>query len=238
MKILVFDTETTGLPIGRNPSITDTHKWPHIIQFSYMLYDETSATIIECMNEMICIADDVEISEKSIEIHKLTRDKINDEGIPIRNALRKFNNAINKADLLVAHNLEFDKNLILVECLRNKIEQKFVVDETHKFEYCTMKNSIELCKLERDGKFGKKYYKYPTLSEVYYHLFNIIPHGLHNSMVDILICLRVFCMLYREHDVLTRESISDLYWKYRINSGNSSNSSNKRVRDSEQNLNI
>ena len=43
MKVLVFDTETTGLPqrdeYGKSPSLYDTKKWPYIIQFSYILYD-------------------------------------------------------------------------------------------------------------------------------------------------------------------------------------------------------
>ena len=34
--ILVFDTETTGLPKGKNPSIYKTELWPHIIQLSYL----------------------------------------------------------------------------------------------------------------------------------------------------------------------------------------------------------
>ena len=39
MKVLIFDTETTGLPEGKNPSIYETQKWPHIIQLSYIVYD-------------------------------------------------------------------------------------------------------------------------------------------------------------------------------------------------------
>ena len=35
MKILVFDTETNGLP-EKNASIYDLNKWPHIIQLSYI----------------------------------------------------------------------------------------------------------------------------------------------------------------------------------------------------------
>jgi len=35
MKILVFDTETTGLP-ERSSSIKETDKWPYIIQISYI----------------------------------------------------------------------------------------------------------------------------------------------------------------------------------------------------------
>ena len=38
MKILVFDTETSGLP-ERSASIYEHSKWPYIIQLSYVLYD-------------------------------------------------------------------------------------------------------------------------------------------------------------------------------------------------------
>ena len=39
MKVLVFDTETTGLPTERNASISDLKAWPYIVQLSYILYD-------------------------------------------------------------------------------------------------------------------------------------------------------------------------------------------------------
>ena len=44
MKVLVFDTETTGLPKGKNPSIYKTELWPHIIQLSYIVYCSVSTT--------------------------------------------------------------------------------------------------------------------------------------------------------------------------------------------------
>ena len=52
MKILVFDTETTGLPLknefNKEPSIYDYDKWPYIIQISCILYDlSTNETIIK-----------------------------------------------------------------------------------------------------------------------------------------------------------------------------------------------
>ena len=40
MKLLVFDTETTGLPESRTTSILETSKWPHIVQLSWILYDD------------------------------------------------------------------------------------------------------------------------------------------------------------------------------------------------------
>ena len=47
MKLLIFDTETTGLPEGRDISVLSTHMWPYIIQLAYILYDTITNTIIE-----------------------------------------------------------------------------------------------------------------------------------------------------------------------------------------------
>ena len=216
MKLLVFDTETSGLPEGRETSINDTEKWPYILQFSFILYDTLSAEILDSMNEFIYIKDYVNINEKSMEIHKITREICKDKGIDISEALNNFYSALSKCNLVIAHNIEFDKNLVLVESIRNDIENGF---KTNLPIHCTMKSNINLCKIERINKFGEKYYKYPSLSELYQHLFKIVPNGLHNSMVDVLLCLRSFVILNTGHDVLTRESISDLFWKYKINSG-------------------
>ena len=49
MKVIVFDTETTGLPKKWNASITDKDNWPHIVQFSWILYDIDNNTIISCI---------------------------------------------------------------------------------------------------------------------------------------------------------------------------------------------
>ena len=40
-RILIFDTETTGLP-EKYASIRDYEKWPYIIQLSYIIYDTSN----------------------------------------------------------------------------------------------------------------------------------------------------------------------------------------------------
>ena len=51
MKVLVFDTETTGLPTERNASIMDLEKWPHILQLSYVVYDTDEKKIDLLVND-------------------------------------------------------------------------------------------------------------------------------------------------------------------------------------------
>jgi hypothetical protein len=43
----------------------------------------------------------------------------------------------------------------------------------------------------------KKYKKWPKLSELYFAMFHENPDGLHNSMMDVLVCLR--CYLKMRH---------------------------------------
>jgi DNA polymerase III epsilon subunit-like protein len=203
MRVLVFDTETTGLPTERNASIYHVDKWPYIIQLSYIIYC-TETNKMNIINDYINIPDSVKISKESQEIHKISRNTLKG-GIDIENALKKFNYYSNNSELVVGHNVSFDKRMLMVEGIRNKIR----VDISE--SYCTMKNSIELCKIEKVGKDGEKYYKYPTLSELYEKLFNIIPKNTHDAFIDNLICMRCFCKMELKKDISeTNEKIRDL----------------------------
>ena len=192
MKILVFDTETTGLPTERNASILSTHKWPYIVQLSYLLYDSDDNMVVDYSDNIIKLPDNVKISPESENIHKITEEMSRTKGIDIKTALNDFNDAVSQADKVVGHNISFDKRVVMVECIRNKIIQKFTYNNIRKQEFCTMKNSVNLCKIITHNKKGEQYYKYPKLIELYKHLFNEEPSGLHNSMVDVLACLRCY----------------------------------------------
>ena len=195
MKVLVFDTETTGLPVERNPSIYDTQKWPHVIQLSYIVYDSETNELITVEDDYIHIDANVNITPESQNIHKITKEILDSKGIPIQEALEKFNKFATMSDLLVGHNVSFDKRMVIVEGIRNKIRMN--VHDT----YCTMKNSVEICKIERVGQNGDKYFKYPTLSELYNELFKKAPKNTHNALIDILLCMRCFVQIELRKDI-------------------------------------
>ena len=208
MLVLCFDTETTGLPEGRHISIYETAKWPHIVQLSFMVYDTEKREVVQEYDEIIRIGDNVELTPKSVEIHGITREIIEKRGIPIGQALCAFKCALNNTDCSIGHNLSFDKRLLIVESIRNKgfdASDDSIVQLHFGKEYCTMLNSIDVCKIKMLRKDGSIYYKYPTLLELHKNLFRIKPHNAHNSKVDVLICLRCYCKLAFEYD-LSRES--------------------------------
>jgi DNA polymerase III subunit epsilon len=192
MKILVFDTETTGLPIGKNPSIVSTEMWPYIVQLSYILYDNETNMVLDYVDRIIKLPKGIKITQGSQDIHKITNEICDAKGVDIKQELIDFNNAILNSDVIVAHNISFDKRMIMVECIRHKIRQNFTINTIRKLECCTMKSSVDICKIVAIGHNGAEYFKYPKLMELHKHLFNTIPDGLHNSMIDVLACLRCY----------------------------------------------
>jgi len=195
MRVLVFDTETTGLPAKNNPSIYQTHLWPHILQISYILYDTEKNKVITSEDYLIKIPSNVNISAESTNIHGITRQQVDCRGYAMSDALNTFQVCLDNCDFVIAHNIQFDKNILMVEAIRHKMKLNFDKPQ----EYCTMKNGVNICKLEKINTFGDKYFKYPTLSELHNVLFNKEPQNLHNAFVDILICLRCFHkMIYNE----------------------------------------
>ena len=212
MKILVFDTETTGLQ-EKGASIYDKSKWPYIVQLSYILYDlSTNSALIE--DNYIDIDGSIAISQESYNIHHISREILDVQGINIVEALKAFNKYLKECDIVVGHNISFDKRLIFVECFRNNVKQYFTDFKDnvmhHKAEYCTMKNTAEFCKLERLTATNQTYYKNPKLSELYAILFpnEQLPKDLHNSLVDVAMTLR--CYLKYAHNFDIKEANNTL----------------------------
>ena len=205
MKVLVFDTETTGLP-EKGASIYDKSKWPYIIQISYILYDlSNNSTIIK--DNYIKIDNSIVIPPDSYDKHHLTHEILNEKGINIIPALKEFNEYLKIADLVVGHNISFDKRMVFVECFRHRIPQYFTLfkekEKIHKAEFCTMKNTTDFCKIERLSKNNNLYYKTPSLSELYLILFpnETLPKDLHNSLIDVLITLRCYIKYNHNFDI-------------------------------------
>ena len=204
MKILVFDTETTGLPKFRNISINETKKWPHVVQLSFMLYDMSHNMVIQEGNYIIRLPINVEIDPKAEAVHGISLAQCEKEGIPMYEAFHYFMNAVYSCDMLLAHNISFDKNIMMVEGKRLGFDNIFKgSDGSNIQEYCTMKSTVNFCRIQRvNEKTGNIYYKYPKMVELHKYLFDYEPKGLHDSMADILCCLRCYFMLNYQRDIL------------------------------------
>lgn len=210
MKLLIFDTETTGLPEKFNTPITETDKWPYIVQLSWILYDKTTHEIINIQDHIIKCPIDIPL--ESSKIHGITNSYAKRKGIPLQKAMDLFDIDMQKADLMVAHNISFDKRVYMVEAIRNTRPHYFTNGDGAKPEYCTMKETKIFCNIESTSTYWGKYIKYPSLLELHEKIFGVVATGAHNSMVDVVICLRCYISYTQNIDILKHnKTLSKLY---------------------------
>ena len=236
VKILAFDTETsnrapyipgttTWINSKKLLSIKDLKKeksmwstlltkWPSIIQLAYILYDTENPGKSKIFNKYIDIEDDIIISDESLAIHHISKDKIQKMGskdrAKIQDALKEFLEDVNEADVVVGHNVAFDRKMIVSELLRLTKDNKDFDDENiinmmndKKFK-CTQEITRPICKLQNKNKNGQKeYYKFknPKLIEAYEHFFGCAPKQelLHDALIDAIITLRVYCISLKKN---------------------------------------
>jgi DNA polymerase III epsilon subunit-like protein len=201
MKLLIFDTETTGLPPNRGTPLITTARWPYVVQLSYMIYDTNTNIIINNVDTLIKLPPGICVPEDSTKIHGITHKMCDEQGCDIKEVLLEFNNALLHVDKLIGHNIQFDKSILTVEYIRSRLTNNFTYNNIPIMEFCTMFNSIELCSLYRTNNSGRTYKKYPKLVELHEKLFNETPSGLHNAMADVIVCLRCYYKMQFNSDI-------------------------------------
>lgn len=204
---LFFDTETNGKAINFNAPVHNLANWPRITQLGWQLYDKDENLISE--GSYLIKPDGWKIptveelrarGEKDphfFENNNMSTERCEEFGIPLTEALSKFLKDLEQAEFLIAHNMQFDINVIGAEFLRTQMSPK---KETIKF--CTMKESTNFCKLP--GFRGQ--YKWPTLTELHVKLFGKDFKGAHDALDDVKACAKSFFELKRGGHVL-REQI-------------------------------
>jgi len=214
MRILVFDTETTGLPQTKILNPDTLHQWPTIVQFSYIIYDLSLNDIIESKDYIIKVPESILISEESSKIHGITNEISYKKGILVDEVLNEFFYYLRDVDWIIGHNVSFDINMIKVELLRIIYNKKLTTQQLKTYKYdlyfitnyknicCTLQDSIQFCNIQAIDKFGRPYLKYPKLVELHQKLFDSSPSNLHNSFNDILVTLRCFMKLKHDSDLL------------------------------------
>lgn len=211
--ILVFDVETTGLlpkKTRRKDSSNEVpiESYPYIIQLSFVLYDIIESRAVYTYDSYIKLPENIEIPDRVSELTSITKQICQEKGKSIIEVIESFYEAYMLAEVIVAHNIEFDEKMISIELQRNRQEildkvpycftifSKIYEKLKGVQRYCTMRNGVELCAIVVESKTTKKW---PRLSELHKKLFDVVPDGLHNSMVDVNACLK--CYLKMRHGI-------------------------------------
>jgi DNA polymerase III subunit epsilon len=180
MRTLILDTETTGLVNHKSPDHTIQ---PHPVQLACILVQENK---IMSMVSVI-VNPSVPIHEGASKVHGLTTEVVEHVGISVKAATGLFLNFLNKADRIVAHNIDFD--IIVTEAMIYRSLADYDLDNYRRMpRVCTMHSTSAVCRLP--GKFGK--YKWPKLSEAYSTLVDPTGfEGAHDAMTDVIACWKV-----------------------------------------------
>ena len=187
MRVLVFDTETTGLP-PKGP--LDVRTWPFVVQLSFVEMDTETDKLTE-HDFLVRVAGDI----PTTDIHGITKSRNTACGFTFPDVFGIFAQFLERADIVVGHNVEFDLNMVRVECRRHELAfaEPSVV-------YCTMRANKERCNILAESG----YVKYPKLVELYRFLFHVEPENLHNALTDVYVCLRCFYATVLKKDAPTK----------------------------------
>lgn len=161
---LVFDVETTGL-LPKADSITKSEPsidaYPHIIQFSWVVYDLATNMIDAVENHYIRLPSHIAVSTLITDITGITQSMV-DAGESIVDTLALFYKTFVVSDYVIAHNIQFDATVIYMELKRNReaveavLQRKIELDIfNRKFKpnmYCTMVASKDICNIMAEWK--------------------------------------------------------------------------------------
>lgn len=202
VNVLFFDTETNGLPLDRRALTSDVKKWPHILQISWTLksYSDTGSTLLETQTDYLKLPTGVPWNEESAKFHKISQKQISN-GKNAADVLLSFMNAVKKANVIVSHNLAFDKPVVRAAFYRLNPSENFSWWPT--FEFCTMDSTKMLCKLPSKYAKPSDPWKWPTLPELYSFLFGCDISGvvLHTAEGDTHVLLLCFDELVKRRVV-------------------------------------
>jgi DNA polymerase III epsilon subunit-like protein len=183
-KILFFDTETTGLPQFYNAPITQVNNWPRLVQLAFIEYYEDGT--LAANHNYIIKPEGFSIPRDATLIHRITNEQAQTEGRDLTQVLDIFVNAITESSILIAHNFDFDRNIVGAEFVRKEFDTKPILT---KRSFCTMKNKdiVNFCRIS-----GKNGYKWPKLEELHYKLFNQKFSDAHDASIDISATAKCF----------------------------------------------
>jgi DNA polymerase-3 subunit epsilon len=178
---LILDCETTGLPKNWNAPVSDLSNWPRVIQVAWSRYDKMDRHLESAIH--LVQPDGFTIPAEAERIHGISTSRAFSEGKKLHDVLRDLNSAVEASEILIAHNLKFDERVLSAEFLRMHFQPPFF----NKKRFCTMENTTDLCRIP-----SARGYKWPTLAQLYWKLFQGKLEEAHDAGADVASCAKCF----------------------------------------------
>jgi len=186
LKILVFDTETTGFLNKKNPNLDAQ---PYIVQFAGILWELENWEYKELERKNIMIKPPISIPYGASQVHHIYDIDVKDAPV-MSQQITEIMDFLAKADAIIGHNIEYDEDMIKLELKRLEKLHLYAPDQV----ICTMKWTVDFCALQGNGLR----FKYPKLWELYKKLFWEYFVWAHDAMVDVEATQQCFLELEKQ----------------------------------------
>lgn len=187
--ILFFDTETTGFVQDRLP--IDHPDQPYVVQLAAELTEDDGEPVAGFSFIIDPGIGEITIPARAAEVHGITDERAAQLGVSASFALSAFTHLYQRSNLVVAHNIKFDRAVIETAIARHYRKMM----PLRKPLFCTMEAASPIIKLPPTEKMiaaGFDKPKPPKLEECIRHFFDEELDGAHDAMIDVRACRRVY----------------------------------------------
>ena len=194
-RVLIFDTEATGLPTFRGDRLNgdlryygynDLAKYEssRVVQLSYVVREADGTEIKEV--DHIIKPDNFTIPQHTIDIHGITNEIAHAKGVDINKAFDELRDDLKGVTTIVGHHVYFDKNVLMAEAYR--YGRFDVLDRLRLIHFvCTQELAKPICKFP--GRYG---IRLPGLADTHEFFFGERPAHPHNALYDARACARIY----------------------------------------------
>lgn len=189
MRHLIIDTETTGLP-PRGMALSD-ERYPWPVEVAALLCDDE---LNPQARLHLLLVPPVSIPVEASKIHGVDDEKVRLFGVAMRGGLGAFVRLLSLADVVVAHNVDFDANILQSACERSGVPFAHALPAWR----CTAKEAAPIVNLpptERMVAAGINRPKTPTLTEALRAVCGVEHSGAHTALADTIGCRDLYAAL-------------------------------------------
>ncbi len=197
LRLLLLDTETNGLPRNRYAPIALAGNWPAVLQLSWGVYElgPDGRTLVAGEKRDIGLALDPAIpwDAGAAAIHGISEGEARRGTPPIR-AFTELHRALREANVVVAHNLAFDKPVLRAAAYAVGLKDLWPVATGTGAttgaiqEFCTMEATRGILRLPLPSAPTSGRFKAPRLNELYTwlygHVYDMSGAVLHTAASD------------------------------------------------------
>jgi DNA polymerase-3 subunit epsilon len=187
MSILVFDTETTGIPSRELNHKLDHPDYPWPVSFAGILFGP-DRQVIEEVHHLIQPGEGWAMQDGALAHHGITLERAAVEGIPLREALDHYARLREACTVIAGHHVSYDRQILRSALMRCPGGADFATGDAGKGRWtvhCTMKLTAGVLRDQGDK------WKWIKLEEAYRHFFGEDMEGAHDAMNDVRACARI-----------------------------------------------